>query len=141
MFMADLRNLAHRSYPTFSESVRDALVLDAFVRGLTPDRLWQQVRIAQPSNFDEALDQAQVIEGILDERLSGMLSNYNVGHPRVFAAYSREQTQSQTVKANTSQRELVVCWRCGKTGHLRRECATLDVAVSTPPSGNGQGPE
>lgn len=139
--MADLRHLAHRSYPTFSESVRDMLVLDAFVRGLTPDWLRQQVRIAQPPNLDKALDLAQVIEGIFDERPSGALSNNNVGHTRVFAAYSGEQSPSQSVKANASQRELVVCWRCGKTGHLRQECATLDMAVATPPSGNGMGPE
>ncbi|CAM4651111.1 unnamed protein product [Leuciscus chuanchicus] len=30
VFMADLRHLAHRSYPTFSENVRDALVLGGF---------------------------------------------------------------------------------------------------------------
>lgn len=136
VFMADLRHLAQRSYPTFSEHVRDALVLDAFIRGLTPDRLRQQVRIAQLSSLDEALDQAQVIEGILDERSSGV-----VGHSMVFAAYSGEQIQSPTVKTNAPQRELVVCWRCGKVGHLRRECTALDVVVSTQPSGNGQGPE
>ncbi len=136
VFMADLRHLAQRSYPTFSEHVRDALILDAFIRGLTPDRLRQQVRIAQPASLDEALDQAQVIEGILDERSSGV-----VGHPRVFAAYSGDQNQSPTVKTNAPQRELVVCWRCGKAGHLRRECTTLDVVVSTHPSGNGQGSE
>ncbi|CAM4278636.1 unnamed protein product [Leuciscus chuanchicus] len=105
VFMADLRHLAHRSYPTFSESVRDALVLDAFVRGLTPDRLRQQVRIAQPSNFDEALDQAQVIEGILEERLNGT-------------------------------RELMVCWRCGKTGAGVEGGALGPSAISEPPCGS-----
>lgn len=56
---------------------------------IAPDRLRQQVRIAQPSNLDEALDLAQIIEGIFDEQPSGMLSKNNVGRPRVFVAYSR----------------------------------------------------
>lgn len=99
--LADLLWLAQRSHPTFSEQVRDALALDAIIRGLTPECLRQQVQIAQPSNLKEALDQAQVIEGILDERSSGV-----AGHPRVFAVYSGEQTQPPIVKMNAN----VLCW-------------------------------
>lgn len=136
VFMADLRYLAHRSYPTFSEGVRDALVLDAFVRGLTPDRLRQQVRIAQPSDLDDALNQAQVIEGILSEQPGGIPGPNQPGRPRVFAAYAGERTQSQAMTEGTSQRNLVVCWHCGKTGHMRREC---NATESPQLSGNGQG--
>ncbi|KAI7814945.1 hypothetical protein IRJ41_024219 [Triplophysa rosa] len=121
------------------ESVRDALVLDEFVRGLYPDRLRQQVQIAQPSNLDEALDHAQIIEGILSEQPGGIPGSSNAVCPRVFAAYPGERTQSQAMTGSTSQRESVVSWRSGKTDHMRRDCNTLDATESPQLSGKWTG--
>ncbi len=57
-FAADIRVYARKGYPTFPAAAREELSLHAFLRGLTPERLRQHVRLLSPRDLSEALREA-----------------------------------------------------------------------------------
>lgn len=50
--------MAWKGYPQFSDSVVMTMVTEAFIKGLTPDRLCKQVRLS----VSETLTKAQTVE-------------------------------------------------------------------------------
>ncbi len=64
-FAADIRVYARRGYPTFPAAAREELSLHAFLRGLTPERLRQHVRLLSPRDLSEALREAERAEEVL----------------------------------------------------------------------------
>lgn len=135
MFLAELRYLAHKGFATFTEEVRLLLTKEAFIRGLTPERLRQQVRLSNPATLEDALDQAQVIEEILGEQVPSQPQ----AHPQAYAVQTREERPSlPTTQRGRAQRSQI-CWRCGQEGHIRRECTLPDGKINPQLQGNGNG--
>ncbi|KAG1963495.1 retrotransposable element [Pimephales promelas] len=67
-FAADIRVYTRKGYPTFQAAAREELSLHAFLRGLTPERLRQHVRLLSPRNLSEALREAERAEEVLQAR-------------------------------------------------------------------------
>ncbi len=61
-FAADIRVYARRGYPTFPAEAREELSLHAFLRGLTPERLCQHVRLLSPRDLREAMRAEEVLQ-------------------------------------------------------------------------------
>ncbi|XP_058864420.1 uncharacterized protein LOC131706752 [Acipenser ruthenus] len=64
---ADVRYLARRGYPMFPPATQEDLAVEAFVRGLTPTALRQQVRFAAPTSLELAVAHAERVEAVLEE--------------------------------------------------------------------------
>ncbi|RXN34251.1 golgin subfamily A member 6 6 [Labeo rohita] len=62
-FAADIRVYARKGYPTFPAAAMEEL--HAFLRGLTPERLHQHVRLLSPRDLSEALREAEWAEEVL----------------------------------------------------------------------------
>ncbi|KAJ8008615.1 hypothetical protein DPEC_G00106720 [Dallia pectoralis] len=67
VYAAELRHLARKAFPEFQEQQRSLLAKEAFISGLTPHALRQQVRLNNPGSWEEALERAQEVEYILGE--------------------------------------------------------------------------
>lgn len=67
VYAAELRHLARKAFPEFSEEQRFILTKEAFISGLTPDKLWEQVPISKPLSWEGALELAQEVEQIFKE--------------------------------------------------------------------------
>ncbi|MGH0130629.1 UNVERIFIED_CONTAM: hypothetical protein FKN15_055287 [Acipenser sinensis] len=64
---ADVLYLARRGYPDYPPATQGDLAMEAFVRGLTPNALRQQVRLAAPTSLELALAHAERVEAVLEE--------------------------------------------------------------------------
>ncbi|RXM32165.1 hypothetical protein EOD39_6342 [Acipenser ruthenus] len=64
---ADVRYLAQRRYHTFPPATQENLAAEAFVRGLTPTALRQQVRLAAPTSLELTVAHAERVEVVLEE--------------------------------------------------------------------------
>ncbi|KAJ8375861.1 hypothetical protein SKAU_G00064410 [Synaphobranchus kaupii] len=87
--------------------LKTSLALYAFLRGLRPAHLRQQVRITRPDSLNEVLSHAEDLDTILNDN-RGRSSMQCMGQFR--------------------------CWACGKKGLLRRECRGPQASgTKTPP--------
>ncbi|MGH0159399.1 UNVERIFIED_CONTAM: hypothetical protein FKN15_037244 [Acipenser sinensis] len=64
---ADTKYLARRGYPGLPPAVQEDLAMEAFIRGLNPTALRQQVRLVAPTSLEQALTHALSIEAVLEE--------------------------------------------------------------------------
>lgn len=120
---ADVLRLASRAYPELPPASVQSLALDAFLRGLRPGQLRQQVRLTNPTTLEVALCQAEEIEAIL---MDGAMPAMH--HPIVRAASDVLESHPSVNAAQPV--ELQWCWTCGETGHLRRHCTARRPAAS-----------
>ncbi len=59
VYAAELRHLARKSFPEFTEVQRFILLKEAFISGLKPDKLREQVQLSNPSSWEGALEVLQ----------------------------------------------------------------------------------
>ena len=142
VFAAELRYLAQRGFPEFDDETRLVLTKEAFIRGLLPLPLRQQVRLADPQTLEAALEKALAVEDILIEgfdNLSGQVST----RPKSQASPQIGPTSLPTGPGrpfpSPEDRQRQICWRCNQGGHTWRFCPILDSALGVPASGNAQG--
>ncbi|CAM9146342.1 unnamed protein product [Lampetra planeri] len=64
-YAADLRAYARRGHPDFGETVQEELAVQAFIRGLQPERLKEYLRLHAPSTLTAALAEAERVEHVL----------------------------------------------------------------------------
>ncbi|MGH0176665.1 UNVERIFIED_CONTAM: hypothetical protein FKN15_073387 [Acipenser sinensis] len=64
---ADTRYLLQRGYPGLPPAVQEDLEMEAFIRGLNPTTLRQQVWLVAPTSLEQALTDALRIEAVLEE--------------------------------------------------------------------------
>lgn len=133
---ADVLRLASRAYPGLPPASVQSLALDAFLRGLRPSQLRQQVRLANPTTIEAALSRAEEIEDILMDGASAVAQ-----HPVVRAASDVHESHPSVNAASTAATPAATpaqprrCWNCGDTTHLRRDCKARRPTAS----GNGSG--
>ena len=140
VFAAELRYLAQRGFPDFDDATRLVLTKEAFIRGLLPLPLRQQVRLADPQTLEAALDKALAVEDILTEGLDYQTRQVSV-RPRTQAVQSPGPTSystgSERKAMSPDDRQSQVCWKCHQRGHIWRLCTVPDSALQAP--GNAQG--
>ncbi|KAG1946509.1 thy-1 membrane glycoprotein [Pimephales promelas] len=90
-FAADIRVYTRKGYPTFQAAAREELSLHAFLRGLTPERLRQHVRLLSPRNLSEALREAERAEEVLQARPATGRSSLQHHLTKVDVARSEEE--------------------------------------------------
>lgn len=142
VFAAELRYLAQRGFPDFDDATRLVLTKEAFIRGLLPLPLRQQIRLADPQTLEAALEKALAVEDILIEGFEP--------HPRQVS--TRPKTQAFQLPGPTSvpmgpgrppmspeDRRSQICWRCNQGGHSRRFCPVPDSALGASAPGNARG--
>ncbi|KAJ8346472.1 hypothetical protein SKAU_G00278730 [Synaphobranchus kaupii] len=85
IFAAKLRYLAQRGFLTFTMDVVQTLTMEVFIKGLIPEQLRQQVRLANPLTLEKALERPLAIEEILCEmpELCEQVLEQQRGPPRV----------------------------------------------------------
>lgn len=155
---ADVRYLARRGYPTFPPATQEDLAVEAFVRGLTPTALRQQVRFAAPTSLELAVAHAERVEAVLEEGERDHAPGSESGQqkrrpdhtpPRAHMAQAEEEEAPYrtidptwppelttliraaiTQPARTPETPPQLCWGCGQPGHLRRHCP---AAAAAPP--------
>lgn len=141
-FAADVRLYARRGYPTFPGAAREELGLHAFLRGLTPERLRQHVRLSSPRDLEEALREAERAEEVLRGEPVTRRSARGVER-EMSATQSDEEEEARRAQPEAvprRRRRTDCCYRCGEPGHLARNCpAPSPRARVTSPTGNGHG--
>ena len=135
VFAAELRYLAQRGFPDFDDATRLVLTKEAFIRGLLPPPLRQQVRLADPQTLEEALNKALAVEEILIEGFESFPQPQPTQTPRS-APPSRSSGRPPAAPGGRDDR---ICWRCNQRGHTQWVCTVPDSALNAPESGNGQG--
>ena len=125
-FAADLRLYARRGYPTFNQSQQDELALQAFVRGVQPERLREHIRLSTPRSLVSALDEAERVEDIL----CATETRHRIRQVEM-SEDEEELELTRQASANPPQRSWrgpkratrnEGCYRCGEPGHVSRNC-------------------
>ncbi|KAJ8372025.1 hypothetical protein AAFF_G00295370 [Aldrovandia affinis] len=103
------------AYPQHPGEVCDGLALDAFLRGLRPARLREQICITSSATRNEALVKVEELEAILDEETPA--------HRAVHAASGEQESGDDTATARAAaHRSNTSCTYCGRQGHFTRDC-------------------
>ncbi|MGH0117704.1 UNVERIFIED_CONTAM: hypothetical protein FKN15_036884 [Acipenser sinensis] len=93
---ADTKYLARRGYPGLPPAVQEDLAMEAFIRGLNPTALRQQVRLVAPTSLEQALTHALRIEAVLEE-------GERVRIPKVRAVRGKEDSDGEEDTAAVRQ--------------------------------------
>ncbi|MGH0116107.1 UNVERIFIED_CONTAM: hypothetical protein FKN15_023140 [Acipenser sinensis] len=159
---ADVLYLARRGYPDYPPATQGDLAMEAFVRGLTPNALRQQVRLAAPTSLELALAHAERVEAVLEEGERDWAPGGNqregrewTDRPRPTArqaqAEEEETADSHTAPpwisdlaalirtVSTQAPHTRLCWNCGKPGHLQRRCPSAAAPPNCSSSEKHQG--
>ncbi|MGH0181899.1 UNVERIFIED_CONTAM: hypothetical protein FKN15_008131 [Acipenser sinensis] len=147
-FAADVRYLACQAYPEFPTAIQEELATDAFLHGLTPGAVRNQVRLDTPQTLDAALARAKLAEVVLGEQ-SPLPSTAK--HPPRASTRRIQSTPMRSMELEPppdarndlslpGKPETSICWRCGQRGHLRHNCGTLSPTSPSLQLGNDMGP-
>ncbi|MGH0138647.1 UNVERIFIED_CONTAM: hypothetical protein FKN15_003064 [Acipenser sinensis] len=147
-FAADVRYLARQAYPEFPTAIQEELATDAFLHGLTPGAVRNQVRLDTPQTLDAALARAKLAEVVLGEQ-SPLPSAAK--HPPRASTRRIQSTPMRSMELEPppdarndpslpGKPETRICWRCGQRGHLRHNCGTLSPTSPSLQPGNDMGP-
>lgn len=130
-YAADLRFYARHGYPTFHATVQDELALQAFIRGLQPERLREHIRLHAPKTLPAALAESERVEHVLSTGNRPTDTRYRVCQ----AAYEGSDDEEVTCQATTTPlkrpqrgsrrtagQPIERCYRCGEPGHIARHC-------------------
>ncbi|KAJ8364253.1 hypothetical protein SKAU_G00130840 [Synaphobranchus kaupii] len=128
---ADVQRYACEAYPEFDAAAQEKLVLHAFLRALTPERLRDNVSLAQPGSISEALIKTTRAEDTLAIRPTPQPTRQ---HVRV--ADGEEVHWTRTPLQRPAGRQ----GRCDEPGHIARDCPAPAPKPRKPPlSGNEAG--
>lgn len=123
-YAADLRSYTRRGHPDFSERVQEELTVQAFLRGLQPERLREHLRLFSPATLEAALTEAERVEHVLcpeGNRRSYIRVN-QAGSEDADDMDEEARRTTVTPQQRRSRRNYGDCYRCGAPGHIARYC-------------------
>ncbi|MGH0181912.1 UNVERIFIED_CONTAM: hypothetical protein FKN15_008186 [Acipenser sinensis] len=95
--------------------------MEAFIRGLNPTALRQQVWLVAPTSLEQALTHALRIEAVLEE-------GERVRIPKVCAVRGKEDSDGEEDTAAVRQTMPVRrCWNCGSPGEGRKIATEMRI--------------
>lgn len=133
----DIENLTRRAYAHMPPSVQGELARDQFVQALAPVELRRQTQLAHPHTLQDALEMAlerEIVCGTpkLEESHHNIVPvrSADVGEGLserpAWVSEITELIRSVTLQAEQRPRTRPrVCWGCGQTGHLVRQCPNV----------------
>ncbi|KAJ8346422.1 hypothetical protein SKAU_G00278230 [Synaphobranchus kaupii] len=113
---ADIQHYAREAYPDFDAAAQEKLVLHAFLRALTPERLRDHVSLAQPGSISEALIKTTRAEDTLAIRPTPQPTRQ---HVRVADGEEVRWTRTPLQRPAGRQGR---CYRYDEPGHIARDC-------------------
>ena len=136
-----LRVLADKAYPDLEEKARERLALNQFLAQIENAQVAFGVKQKRPTNVEEAVvatidlesylgssDPAEAVAAVspLDEpqtvkSLGERLQRLEMLLERQGSSIGL-RTSKHTWEAESGKRKAVVCWTCGKKGHIARFC-------------------
>ncbi|KAI3363838.1 hypothetical protein L3Q82_001440 [Scortum barcoo] len=140
-YTADLRLHARQGYPTFDTAAQEELALQAFTRGLQPERLQEHIRLCAPKTLAEALAEAERVEHVLGTRSQrhsmrhqARQVNYeNSDNEEVMCQATGTPPQQRRRRARKDAwRSMEGCYRCGEPGHIARYCPAPSPRSTAP---------
>ena len=63
-FLAEVKLLATKAYPTSSADVRNHVILQAFIEGISNSKVRLELRKSRPATIQDALEQAVHLEAV-----------------------------------------------------------------------------
>ncbi|KAJ8012961.1 hypothetical protein DPEC_G00048320 [Dallia pectoralis] len=132
---SSILSMTRRAYGTMPLGVQDELARDSFIRALAPTELCRHVQMAEPLSLRVAVEVArkrELIWGGGEDRqpevravVAGGPEIVTPGWVDELSGLVRAATlvieKGSRQRSNTSYTRMV-CWRCGQSGHLQRDC-------------------
>lgn len=145
-YATSLKNLYKESFrEQFNAVHREFTLVEQFVKGLVNDSVRMQVALSRPGTLEDALTKALEVEATISRygsksspslcttakpsvdicqasssssdfaELSKILKDHS-------AKMSELANDIKDLKSRSSERRILRCWECGKTGHVRSRC-------------------
>ncbi|KAG5277106.1 hypothetical protein AALO_G00113590, partial [Alosa alosa] len=125
-FAADLQLYARRGYPTYSQGLHEEMALEAFVRGIHPERLKEHLRLSAPSSLSAALAEAERVQNIFRTTESRHWVRQTSLEENGEELEVTRQTTAQPPQRRPREWKRPAsgdgCHRCGEPGHIAWYC-------------------
>ena len=121
-----LQLMANEAYvESKKDKVKEEILYDRFITGIYDRALAIQVQLQKPTTFEEASKLAVELEASLLNRPD---RNVKEVEDIMVVEESNNNRPSGSVQSNPAQKPFnpqIVCYRCNKLGHIRRNCTVL----------------
>lgn len=129
-YAADVCYYTEQGYPTFDPSAREELALSAFIRGLTPEKLREQLRLWVPTTLQATLEEAERVDTVLTPRhqVRTHVRQAEISDDDEEGAVDQAQPSPAPAGQRQPPRRLRArqtpsgCYPCGELGHMARDC-------------------